>query len=401
MDGILPILFFLILPNLLISQNSVTANWVDGVVELQSHQPTEDTKDLIQLGKAIGNSRVVGLGETTHGTHEIFTMKHRIIRYLIEEREFNIIAFESNKPETALINQYIQGGDGDPRQLLKGIYFWTWNTEEILDLINWIRAYNSTRSPKVQFLGIDMQYNKLAVKNLKEYFSTTPDVLKLLLQIETMYKENKRSKLNYEQLDALVASLTKKIDSQLSGMGSAEESIRIREDLKIIAQSAQLDKTQSTVFRDECMANYVKDYVDLSGKNKVIVWGHNMHISKDDFWKMGFHLKKHYRSDYYALGFALSSGTFTAKDYQNKIQTSHQLKENPKNSVEYKFAQLGIPLFFIDADAFKKDKWFAKKRKFRDIGAAIWGNEFIGMKLNDGYDGIVFISQSSASKLLD
>jgi len=66
-------------------------------------------------------------------------MKHRLIKYLIEEKGFNIIAFESNKPETELINNYVLGGDGDPIKLLKGIYFWTWQTKEILDLINWLR----------------------------------------------------------------------------------------------------------------------------------------------------------------------------------------------------------------------------------------------------------------------
>jgi hypothetical protein len=30
-------------------------------------------------------------------------------------------------------------GKGDPKALLRGMYFWTWNTEEVLAMIEWMR----------------------------------------------------------------------------------------------------------------------------------------------------------------------------------------------------------------------------------------------------------------------
>ena len=158
----------------LIAQNNQEINWKEKIIKLDTCNPEGDLKDLSRFGESVGNSKIVGLGETTHGTHEIFTMKHRVIKYLIKAKSFNIIAFESNKPETALINQYIQGGSGNPKALLKGIYFWTWNTQEILDLIIWLRAYNIKNEKKVQFFGIDIQYNKQAIKNLNCLLYTSP-----------------------------------------------------------------------------------------------------------------------------------------------------------------------------------------------------------------------------------
>ena len=155
-----------------------------------------------------------------------------------------------------------------------------------------------------------------------------------------------------------------------------DKRIFVKENLKIISQSAHMDKTQSTVYRGETMADYVKGYLERSEKNKVIVWAHNMHISKDEFWKMGFHLQKIFKSDYFAIGFCLSKGTFTAKDYQNKIKRNHKVGKNPKNSIESQFDKLGASLFFIDTNFLKMDKWFLKKRKFKDIGATLWGSQY-------------------------
>lgn len=47
-------------------------------------------------------------------------------------------------------------GRGDPQRALAGLYFWTWDTEEVLDLIRWMRKWNSDpKLSKVKFYGFD------------------------------------------------------------------------------------------------------------------------------------------------------------------------------------------------------------------------------------------------------
>jgi erythromycin esterase-like protein len=47
-------------------------------------------------------------------------------------------------------------GRGDPQRALAGLYFWTWDTEEVLDLIRWMRKWNSDpKHSKVKFYGFD------------------------------------------------------------------------------------------------------------------------------------------------------------------------------------------------------------------------------------------------------
>jgi erythromycin esterase len=45
-------------------------------------------------------------------------------------------------PEAFDINEYVLTGNGDPVKALAGLYFWTWDTEEVLEMIRWMRRYN-------------------------------------------------------------------------------------------------------------------------------------------------------------------------------------------------------------------------------------------------------------------
>ena len=84
-------------------------------------------EDLQPLKKLIGSARLVSLGEATHGTREFFQLKHRMLEFLATEMGFTIFSIEANMPEAYRLNEYVLTGKGDPKQLLKGMYFWTWN----------------------------------------------------------------------------------------------------------------------------------------------------------------------------------------------------------------------------------------------------------------------------------
>ncbi|HKE13886.1 MAG TPA: erythromycin esterase family protein, partial [Kofleriaceae bacterium] len=119
------------------------------------------TADMAPLAASIGRARVVALGEATHGTREFFQMKHRMFEYLVSERGFTVFAIEANWPESLAVNRYVLTGEGDPKAALAGLYFWTWNTEEVLALIEWMRAWNAdpAHARKVKFFGFDMQFS--------------------------------------------------------------------------------------------------------------------------------------------------------------------------------------------------------------------------------------------------
>src|SRR5438045_4208147 len=119
-------------------------DWIaEHAIRLQTPEAGHGFADMESLKKVVGNARIVSLGEATHGTHEFFQLKHRMLEFLATEMGFTIFSIEANMPEAYRLNDYVLTGKGDPAELLRGMYFWTWNTEEVLDMIQWMRQYNA------------------------------------------------------------------------------------------------------------------------------------------------------------------------------------------------------------------------------------------------------------------
>jgi hypothetical protein len=65
-------------------------------------------EDLKAFGDAVGDARIVALGEATHGTREFFQMKHRLLEYLVREKGFTVLAREQNWPDALALDRYIE-----------------------------------------------------------------------------------------------------------------------------------------------------------------------------------------------------------------------------------------------------------------------------------------------------
>src|SRR2546421_5235103 len=122
--------------------SEVTSWFKSAAIPLDSTSPESGWDDLRRMESTIGNARIVAMGEATHGTHEFFQLKHRMLEFLVERMGFTVFGIEANWPESLAVNDYVLNGNGDPAKALAGLYFWTWNTEEVLDMIRWMRRYN-------------------------------------------------------------------------------------------------------------------------------------------------------------------------------------------------------------------------------------------------------------------
>jgi len=136
---------------------------------LASVEPGAGFKDLEPLRPLIGNARVVGLGESTHGTREFFQLKHRMIEYCVSQLGFTVIGFEAAQGVTLAVNDYVLHGKGNARDVVTGMIFWTWNTEEVVALVEWVRAWNIAHERKVKFYGFDMQSGAASVLHMLGY----------------------------------------------------------------------------------------------------------------------------------------------------------------------------------------------------------------------------------------
>lgn len=130
-------------------------NWFrDHAIILKSVSPQTEQSDLVPLKAIIGSSQVVGLGEATHGNKEFFQMKHRLIKFLVEDLDFDTVVMECPEERAKSIDQYIKGDLSN--NVLDGLTYEVWRTQEVLDLINWLKEHNEKSKKKVSFIGCDV-----------------------------------------------------------------------------------------------------------------------------------------------------------------------------------------------------------------------------------------------------
>src|SRR5262249_18474969 len=119
----------------LLPNDPVTLWFLDNGRRIVNTQPVDDDADLVRFVGMVGDARLIGAGEGTHGTHEFFEMRHRLLRSLILRRAgISAFAIEGSMPDALELDRYVRDGVGDPLRALSRLYFWTWRTQEMLDL---------------------------------------------------------------------------------------------------------------------------------------------------------------------------------------------------------------------------------------------------------------------------
>jgi erythromycin esterase-like protein len=162
-----------LLPSCLAAQTAApdaVTEWVRGAaISLTTPVAGHGFEDMQPLKKVVGDARIVSLGEATHGTREFFQLKHRMLEFLATEMGFTIFSIEASMPEAYRLNDFVLEGKGDPAQLIKGMYFWTWNTQEVLDMVLWMREFNKSGKGRVEFTGFDMQTPTVANQIVRDF----------------------------------------------------------------------------------------------------------------------------------------------------------------------------------------------------------------------------------------
>lgn len=372
------------------------------IYPLSTYEPSSDHKeDLKVLNKFIGNSDIVGLGEATHGSSEVYKMKYRISQYLIENLNFNIFSLEANMPESYLMNNYISKNVDTPQNVLRGMYFWLWQTQETLRFVEWLKTHNENTSNQILFDGFDMQYYFGALKQIKDLYDAHKYPLDDINNLNKILKDHKRGQRKYRnKIQSSVNTMLNKVSQKATGITDPETKKRFLQNISIIRQSVQVS---NAIVRDKFMAenvNWIKQNYNLS---KVIVSAHNSHISKENSKLMGHHIDQKYKSDYVNFGFAFYEGNYTAL-IDGKLGT-YISQTAPVGSLEYNLNSLNIPYFILDLKSVKKDnnelgKWMLKEIQFRKTGSGTTDGEFRKTNIADSFDYLIFINKSSHSNLL-
>jgi len=157
--------------------------WLDGHTSpVRSFDPADtDFTDLAPFGRAIGNARIVMLGEQTHGEGNVFSLRARLVKYLHEAKGFDVLAFESGLFDVERIWERAAGGRGIAPQAPGNIFFMYSKTAEVRPLFAYLDAQRSTTRP-MEFAGIDCQHTgglsqEELLRDLSEHLRKTGSAL--------------------------------------------------------------------------------------------------------------------------------------------------------------------------------------------------------------------------------
>lgn len=377
-----------------------TKSWIsEHAIPLKTVEPGNGFEDLAPFGNMVGDARIVSLGEPTHGNREVFQLKHRLIEYLVTEKGFNLFTLECPFAEAYDINRYVVEGIGDPKKALAGIYFWPWDTEEVLALIEWMRAYNADPSheKKVKFYGFDVQDPERAARVLLEYLeyvdpelwqAVTPELSILQIQFSEPVGLGRRPYIPEEYDDASIAAIKQVMAAFEKNKGtyisktSEKEWVHVQHharQVELWIDACANDGEKYVEIRDLGQSENIQWLLEQEGEaSKAIVWAHNCHISnaapKGDINMHGYYLRKAYGDQLKIVGLFFNQGGFKAIDANipSKGVSSFTFGPAPVETLEHVLASAQHSISVLDLDKLPEEgpvhDWFFKEHPTRHSG---------------------------------
>jgi erythromycin esterase len=402
------------------SQVSVIIKEKNEIVYPITPNETTDFSELLPIKKLFYDKKVVGMGEATHGTREFFNMKVKMFKFLAVHYGYRIFSIEATYGGTLKVNDYVLYGKGDALSAMKGMEFWTCDTEEVKELIEWIKATNEGKpeEEKLKFYGFDCQSFKGPTNALMDYVKefdkqNLDEFVKGFQGLNDsnylyFYTVNPSNLREIAKIHAIISFLQNwfhgKENLYISGSGRTKFELA-RHNIENLKQTLLIKETPEKKYdflRDSCMAQNIKWIYELE-KTPVFVWAHNGHIGKTpSFHKhvhcMGMFLNTMYGADYYNIGFVFSQGSFQAYCKETEKVQECSLPKFEKNTLTNELSLAGIDAFFIDLTT-TNNKLFRKSTKAYWIGGGFaqeyWNRYSRAMIAKKQFDGLIFINTTT------
>ncbi len=315
------------------------------IYQSSEHFARIEDVNLDNLLERIGDSRLVLLGEASHGTAEFYEMRARITRELIEQKGFNVIAVEADWPDAAHIDHYIHGTSPDP--LLESTPFsrfptWMWANHSVLEFTRWLKAHNekiAVPDERVGFYGLDLYSLYSSIEMVLNYLEKVDPETAQVARVRYgclmpwagdpgMYGQvtitRQYRKCEEDVLATLQDLLRKRLDySRADGerFFDAEQNARLVADAERYYRTMYYAENNSWNQRDQHMFDTLRSVLAFRGaKSKAVIWEHNSHIgdaratqmSARGEFNIGQLVRQKYPDAAYLIGFGTDHGTVAA-----------------------------------------------------------------------------------------
>ena len=232
------------------------------------------------------NTRIVALGEATHGNIEFQQLKLEVFKVMIEKVGVRAFALEGDFGGCEYVNRYIHGGEGTAKEAAAAIGFAIYRTDEMAELISYMREYNESAQlgNDLQFYGFDMQRYEYNYQYLLE------EARALGMDTTELEKIWNQGKFNDNYDSDQIAEIITKVKEEMSSKEENARAVHFADILlqNIFLQNISLGKVidsagQGNAIRDELMAQnvlWILEQEENRGNNCIFISGHNGHIEQ-------------------------------------------------------------------------------------------------------------------------
>lgn len=255
-------------------------------------------------------TRIVALGEATHGNAEFQQLKLEVFKLLVEKYGVRAFALEADYGGCEAVNRYIHGGYETDHNMAAALGFTLYNTEQMEQLIDWMRQYNEAAAEGVdlRLYGFDMQSMDCNYRFLVMAAEEKGVDASSLKQMWNTEMGRPYDTCSVEQWAEAVASVRNEL-AQLEGTEGAVHHA------DILIQNCGLGKVMADMnkglaVRDSYMADNVRwilEQEETRGNSCIFVSAHNGHIERVREYgtvgkNMGNLLADEYGDGYFAIG---------------------------------------------------------------------------------------------------
>jgi protein-L-isoaspartate(D-aspartate) O-methyltransferase len=350
------------------------------VLVAEAAEPFEGIQesDLRSLYRRIGESRIVLLGEATHGTREFYRMRARITRDLIDHHGFTIVAAEADWPDAARIDHYVRDLEHAPPDWIAFTRFptWMWRNHEVRELVDWMRESNAGRSAerRAGFYGLDLYSLYTSIEAVLSYLDDIdPEAATVARRRYGCLSpwETDPATYGYAALteryrsceSEVVAMLKDLLDRRLKYLGEdGERYLDAVQNARLVTNAERYYRIMyyggpdSWNLRDTHMFETLRQVLEARGPDaRAVVWAHNSHLGDARATEMGsrgeLNLGQLCRTQYgdavYSIGFGTDHGEVAAASDWGGQMERKQIRPSHPRSYERLCHDAGIPRFLL------------------------------------------------------